>query len=141
MTSGKGTVQNRVGRIAVAVAFAVLLSGRSAVADAPATVSCTSQAAQEAPADLLPHLSGICDMLLSLAAEAGTDTALTLVAETLRRDFLRAHLEWTGPTGPERGPSLDFGFLDTALGPAQYRFVATGLLAATGLPPTPTADN
>jgi hypothetical protein len=143
MTTDKGTARNRVGRtaVAVAMAFTVVLPARLAVADSPATPSCTPQASQEAPVDLLPQLSAICDVLVSLAAEAGTETAFTLVVETLRRDFLRAHLEWTGPAGPERGPSLDFGFLDTTLGPSQYRFVATGLLAATGLPPAPTADN
>lgn len=104
-------------------------------------MSCTPQAPLDASPDLRLHLSAICDVLASLAAESETEFTVTLVAETLRRDFLRAHLQWTGTEGPERGPSLDFGFLDTVLGPAQYRFVASSLLTATTLPSTPVVEN
>lgn len=82
------------------------------------------------------HLTGICDALQNRPdiTDRGAGLHLVLIVENLRPDHVTAYLEWQGTDGRRRGPSVEFGFLDTVLGPAQYDFIAIGLTQATNLP-------
>lgn len=84
-------------------------------------------------AETAADLRALCDMLRDAVAGQSL-SELTLVAETFQPQFLRAHLTWRVGSQVHRGPSVDFGFVDTAFGPSQYGFVVAGLLEATNLP-------
>jgi len=94
----------------------------------------------DAPPELLQHnadLQGLCDLLNARMSETDTGEAsdITLVIETFRPYFIRAHLAWRDGHVSRRGPSIDFGFLDTEFGPLNYGFVVTGLLNASDFAP------
>jgi len=112
------------------------LAGTSSMAVSPSSpIECRAL-----PGGLQPgseaHLDGICDALQNRPDITGrsAELRLVLIVEDLRPDHVTAYLEWQGADGRRRGPSVEFGFLDTGLGPAQYEFVAAGLTQATNLP-------
>ncbi len=101
-------------------------------------ISCHS--VPEISEEMTGHLAGICDSLSQLEAITSLegDLHVTLVAEDIGPDRMRAHLAWASGTETGQGPSVDFGFMDHPLGPQQYDFVATSLANATNFPRSDT---
>ena len=116
-------------------AFLIVTGIPSMAATAPSPIKCRAL-----PGGLQPgseaHLTGICDALQQRPdiTDRGAELHLVLIVEDLRPDHVTAYLEWQGTDGRRRGPSVEFGFLDTGLGQAQYDFIAAGLTQATNLP-------
>jgi hypothetical protein len=112
------------------------LTGAGARASEPVhPVTCVAPSAGIGPGSEI-HLDGICEALQNrpdiIARGAGLQ--LVLIVEDLRPDHVTAYLEWQGANGRMRGPSVEFGFLDTSLGSVQYDFIAAGLTQATNFP-------
>mgnify|MGYP000082207503 CR=1 FL=1 len=82
------------------------------------------------------HLAGICTVLRNQPAISTLPIGyqVSLTAELIRPDFLRAHLAWQSESDTGIGPTVDLGFLDTSLSSQHYAFVVTSLLNATNLP-------
>ena len=121
------------------VVFAVvsffLMAGSTSMPSEPSLVISCRALPGAVQSDDEAHLEGLCTTLRATPAIQAlpADRRLALVVELLRPDRITAYLEWQTPEGLQRGPSVDFGFLDTSLSPAQYGFVVNGLIRATNL--------
>lgn len=89
------------------------------------------------------HLAGICVVLRNQQAMSTLPAGyrVSVTAELVRPDFLRAHITWQSENDTGIGPTVDLGFLDTSLSPQHYEFVVTSLLNATNLPSAATNGN
>ncbi|MGR3707919.1 MAG: hypothetical protein ACU0A9_00580 [Alterinioella nitratireducens] len=127
-------IQRRPAAVAALIALA-LVAGYGALSSEPGPqVTCRALPGAIA-AGSAAHLDGLCAALRDMVPTTGpaAETGLELVVTGLRDAHVSAHLQWQGQAGAEQGPTVDFGFLDTGLGPAQYGFVITGLLQATNM--------
>ena len=125
-----------VNLISLGLAAFLGLAGTSSMASAPLSlIECRALPGGVQPGSEI-HLVGLCHALQNRPeiTAHGAGLQLVLIVEDLRPDHVTAYLEWQGADGRRRGPSVEFGFLDTSLGPVQYDFIAAGLTQATSLP-------
>jgi len=119
----------------VCLGLAQLVGGTGMASGSDPRIDCEMR-----PDGLLPggeaHLDGLCAAIQSAPGLPVFDPVrhMTLIIERLGPGHVTAHLQWQGTTGPERGPSVEVGFLDAPPGPAQYAFFARSLTQATNLP-------